>query len=161
MKACEDSNNRHLYLIVLICLSTGSRWSEAESLKRDHVKNNAIQFGNTKSGKRRTIPISEQLFKLIRGHEPENKFRLFGGAVEAFENALDRAKVKVPKGQLTHVLRHSYAVHFTMAGGNIVTLQRCLGHSTIMTTEIYLQYAPDHLEKVVELNPVSQFGFIM
>lgn len=157
IKACEDSENRHLKLIVLICLSTGARFGEAEKLKRGDVKNSGIQLHSTKSGKRRTIPISEVLFKEILGHEPHSKQRLFSGSYDAFKNAIDNAHIDLPKGQLTHVLRHSFAVSFMESGGNIVVLQKTLGHSSITTTQIYLQYAPDHLEQVLDCNPITKF----
>ncbi|MDI9276039.1 tyrosine-type recombinase/integrase [Pantoea sp. EABMAA-21] len=32
---------------------------------------------------------------------------------------------------MSHVLRHSFASHFMMAGGNILVLQRFRGHSDI------------------------------
>jgi len=43
-----------------------------------------------------------------------------------------------------HHLRHRFAVEYLRAGGNIYQLQKILGHSSIKTTEIYLNYlTPD------------------
>ena len=41
-----------------------------------------------------------------------------------------------------HDLRHKFAVDYLRRGGNIYDLQRILGHSSIKTTELYL----DHLD---------------
>ena len=40
-------------------------------------------------------------------------------------------------------------------GGNILTLQKILGHSDLKTTMRYAHMAPDHLEEAVALNPVA------
>lgn len=42
-----------------------------------------------------------------------------------------------------------------MNGGNILALQKILGHSSITMTMRYAHLAPDHLEEAVTLNPVS------
>jgi len=38
-----------------------------------------------------------------------------------------------------HTLRHTFAVNYLKAGGNLYYLQRILGHSSITTTEKYLR----------------------
>ncbi len=50
------------------------------------------------------------------------------------------------------------ASHFMMNGGNILVLQKILGHSTIAMTMRYAHFAPDHLEDAVRLNPLSVCG---
>jgi len=44
-----------------------------------------------------------------------------------------------------HALRHTYASHYVMAGGNIMVLRQLLGHSSVETTQIYAHLAPDYL----------------
>ena len=63
--------------------------------------------------------------------------------------------IELAEGQMTHVLRHTFASHFMMNGGNILVLQRILGHANIKETMIYAHFAPDHLEEAVTLNPIS------
>ncbi len=45
-----------------------------------------------------------------------------------------------------HLLRHSFASHYVMAGGNILALQRILGHSDVKMTMIYAHLQPDFLD---------------
>ncbi|EJG4335402.1 integrase [Salmonella enterica] len=42
-----------------------------------------------------------------------------------------------------------------MNGGSIVTLQRILGHATIMQTMTYAHFAPDYLVDAMKFNPVA------
>ena len=56
---------------------------------------------------------------------------------------------------MTHVLRHSFASHFMMNGGNILTLQKILGHSTLAMTIRYAHLAPDYLDEARKLNPLA------
>ncbi len=56
------------------------------------------------------------------------------------------------------VLRHTFASHFIMNGGNLLTLQKILGHQSIQMTMRYAHLAPDHLNDAVKLNPLNQSG---
>ena len=49
-----------------------------------------------------------------------------------------------------HALRHTFASHFIMAGGNILSLQKILGHSDVKMTLIYAHLAPDFLGDEME-----------
>lgn len=149
LDACDQSANKDLGIIVRICLATGARWSEAQDLKQSQILPGRLTYTQTKSKKNRTVPISERLQKML----PKKRGALFSPAYEAFKAALNRAGIELPKGQRTHVLRHTFASHFMMRGGNILVLQQILGHSTIMMTMRYAHFAPDHLDAAITLNP--------
>jgi len=57
--------------------------------------------------------------------------------------------------QARHALRHTFASHFMMNGGNIITLQRILGHSSLTMTMRYAHLAPEHLQEAKNLNPLA------
>lgn len=59
-----------------------------------------------------------------------------------FKDALDRANIKRVR---FHDLRHTFASHYMMNGGNIYDLQKLLGHKDITTTMKYAHLSPDHL----------------
>ena len=149
--SCEQSTAIDLSIIVKICLATGARWSEAESLKGTQVKDGKITYINTKGKRNRTIPISDKLFNEI----PKKNGSLFTPCYSAFRSAIDRAGIELPDRQLTHVLRHTFASHFMMNGGNILVLQKILGHTDIKMTMRYAHFAPDHFEDAVRLNPLN------
>lgn len=156
----EDGRNKHAYLIAKICLSTGARWSEAEELRISQLQGDLIQYARTKSSKARAVPISNELRKEIENHFDEygSDQRIFSSSCNAFREAIKRAEITLPDGQLTHVLRHTFASHFMQGGGNILSLQRLLGHHTIVMTMRYAHLAPDHLISAVKLNPLARFA---
>jgi len=143
----------HAYWITLLCLSTGARWSEAETLRGEKVRNHRVTYVGTKSGKTRTVPIRADLAARLTDRKPVG--RLFQTAYKIFQRAITDTGIVLPPGQLTHVLRHTFASHFMMNGGNILVLQRILGHQSITMTMRYAHFAPDHLEEAVKLNPVK------
>ena len=146
-----------------VCLSTGARWSEAEELRVSQVKNGQIQFTGTKSGKNRTVPVSDALIAALDAHLGERygkgkavATRFFQYGYGAFREAVDKCGLELPRGQLTHVLRHTFASHFMMNGGNILVLQKILGHSSLVMTMRYAHLAPEHLQEAKTLNPLAR-----
>ena len=71
-----------------------------------------------------------------------------------FRRTMKDVKPDLPDGQATHALRHSFATHFMINGGSIITLQRILGHSRIEQTMVYAHFAPEYLQDAVSLNPI-------
>jgi len=53
-----------------------------------------------------------------------------------------------------HVLRHSKATHLLSAGVNLVYIRDLLGHSSVITTEIYATANPEFLRKAIEKNAI-------
>jgi integrase len=156
----KNSTNPHAYLIAKIAISTGGRWGEVETLTKSQLQNLRIQFANTtKSGKARAVPISDELGQEIELHmseHPTKTERIFESSYAAFLSALARTSIVLPDGQASHVLRHTFASHFMINGGNILTLQRVLGHASLVMTMRYAHLAPDHLQEVLTLNPIAQ-----
>lgn len=149
----EIQGNPSMLNAVDICLSTGSRWREMITLKASNLSPYRIRFTQTKTDKSRTVPISKELYERIY---PED-----GGALFPYDFQkelrliLIRLGFDLPKSQKTHILRHSFASHFIMNGGNILTLQKILGHSDIKQTLGYAHLAPDFLQDAVRMNPLA------
>lgn len=137
-----------------ICLATGFRWGEAQNLHKRHIKNGKILFGDTKGKKNRVIPITAELEQEILAH---GDGQLFTNSEETFRRTINLYSFDVSQGQSTHILRHTFASWFMINGGNILTLQRILGHQSISMTMKYSHLAPDHLQEAVRLNPMTLF----
>lgn len=112
-----------------------------------------------KSGKPRHLPIPTELLPLLREWQPrcpESAEQLlcpvrFNGRWQMAKKApagllrlMATAKVRRPASPW-HALRHTFASHFIMAGGSILTLQRLLGHADVQTTQLYAHLAPDFM----------------
>lgn len=146
------STDKELLLKVKIGLSTGARWSEICNLTASQIKDGRITLIKTKGRRNRSVPITQDLFNEI----PKTKGKLFKCTIsdKYFRKVIDKCDIELPAGQLTHVLRHTFASHFMMNGGNILVLQKILGHTDIKVTMRYAHFAPDHLEEAAILNPL-------
>ncbi|MDH0894413.1 MULTISPECIES: tyrosine-type recombinase/integrase [unclassified Pseudomonas] len=151
----EGCDNPHTEPVTLICLATGARWSEAERLPPASLRSGVVTFSGTKSGKVRAVPIRPDLEALLCNHW--KRYGQFTGCITSFRRALDRTSIELPKGQATHALRHTFASHFMQNGGNILTLQKILGHSSLAMTMRYAHLSPDHLADAIRLGPLSGF----
>lgn len=49
----------------------------------------------------------------------------------------------------------SFTKDLAANGGDILTLQRVLGHSSLVMTMRYAHFSPGHLAEVVKLNPLA------
>ncbi|MFT0141134.1 tyrosine-type recombinase/integrase [Alcanivoracaceae bacterium MT1] len=143
----------HLLPVVKLCLSTGARWSEAIGLTRGQIRSGSVEFVKTKSKRVRTVPISPDLRRDLVAHL--ETYGRFANCRESFVRALVGCGITLPKGQATHVLRHTFASHFMMNGGNILVLQKILGHASLNQTMRYAHLSPDHLREAIALNPLS------
>lgn len=151
-KACEQYGKDHLTTIVKVCLATGARWSEAERLTRSQLSPHKLTFTKTKGKKNRTVPIPQWLYDELSPMQG----RLFRPCYQEFKKMFRLTDIVLSEGQKTHVLRHTFAAHFMMNGGNILVLQKILGHANIRETMKYAHFAPDHLEEAAVLNPIAE-----
>ncbi|MEZ9552095.1 tyrosine-type recombinase/integrase [Vibrio breoganii] len=159
----EKHKLKDMLKIVKLCLATGGRWKEVAEMKRTQLlvsinqttkeESYRVIFTTTKSNKNRVVPISKELYNEIY---QSTSGRLFEqDCYTPFCYILKEKLGKdVPKGQATHILRHSFASHFMMNGGNILVLRDLLGHSEIKMTMRYAHFAPEHLSEAVALNPL-------
>jgi site-specific recombinase XerD len=148
----DSTTNESLPFVVMICLVTGARWSEAEGLLVKNCINQGFQFVDTKNGHSRFVPVEESVFLYIKNRLVQGDFLPCYGA---YRSAFKRSGLKVPAGQLAHILRHTFASHFIMNGGNIVALQKILGHSSLNITLRYSHLSPDYLIQAIQLNPLA------
>ena len=151
----SELHAKQLNHIIKICLATGARVSEAMNLKGSQLSKYKITFSNTKSRKNRTVPISEEFYNEIN---QDNTDRLFTCNYGAIRKGVSDCFTDLPKGQATHILRHTFASYFMINGGNILVLQKILGHADITQTMRYSHFSPSHLQDAVTFNPLANLA---
>jgi site-specific recombinase XerD len=153
-EALGQAKNPDVFLVVRLCLATGARWSEVYKLRPAQIRVNPglVTFCDTKGGKDRSVPVDEELIRELFARLSAGPFK---SCYSAFRSAVKRTGIDLPDGQLSHVLRHTFASHFVQSGGDLLTLQRILGHSSITVTMRYAHLAPNHLDQARKLNPLS------
>jgi site-specific recombinase XerD len=130
------------------------RISEALALSRD-----AVDFDNLlicvragKGGKHRMVPMSFELRKRVwkyatRTQSPQQRFlfetrnhtRMTVRNIQRDFNRLCR-RLRIEGVRTSpHTLRHTFAISYLRAGGNLFYLSKILGHTSVQTTERYLQ----------------------
>jgi integrase/recombinase XerD len=127
--------------IISLLVDTGIRIGELLRLAREDVQEEYI-IVDGKTGQRE-VPISEEARELLLSLVPKGHL-FFGtkgqlgytGAFHIVRKALRRVGVRTNKWG-PHVLRHTFGRQYILAGGDLVSLQRILGHSNISTTRIY------------------------
>ena len=134
--------------------SSGLRVSELVQLKlRDVDLGRGVLSAYGKGGKRRIVPIGEVALAHLEAHlaaQPVPARGSSGGLV--FHSPRGKAwtrqmvwklvgryarSVGLPGHVYPHRLRHSFATHLLAGGADLRTVQTFLGHSDIVTTEIY------------------------
>lgn len=145
----DNSPTSHARIQARLCLATGARWGEVSNLPKNAIRAGKLNLTGTKNGKNRSIPISEELSTLVTAHTP------LTDGMNTFKRAIRKTGLELPRGQMTHILRHTFASHFMMNGGDILTLQRILGHGSIIMTMRYAHLSPDHLKDALYKNPLA------
>jgi integrase len=157
-----------LYAMVATAIYAGLRKGELFGLRWGDISIDRMQITLArsytllpKSGKPRHVPIHPTLARILREWEqrcPATAERLvfpYHNPVTGWEmgqrndmlhlpHYLAAAGCHVPT-KPWHALRHTFASHFMMAGGSILTLQRLLGHASIEQTMAYSHLAPDFM----------------
>lgn len=161
-----------LYPFFVVALHTGLRrgelcglqWSKID-FTRSMIEVSAIRDKHgfrptTKSKKVRFVPMNPIVkATLLKLHESRQNDFVFirpnGTLIPAHHCSRDFKKLQV-KAEIqniigVHGLRHTFASHFMMNGGNIYDLQKILGHSKLEMTNIYAHLSPQHLAKSTEI----------
>ena len=140
--------NPRLWPVVAIALLTGMRRGEILNLTWENIDlaNRRLYILQSKSGLPRELPISPKLALVLDGISP----KAHGLVVDLPVIMLRRLFSVALKGAgiasfRFHDLRHTFASHYVMAGGDLLTLSRLLGHTTTTMTLRYAHLAPDFL----------------
>lgn len=155
-----DVDAQYMLAMVPFLLDTGLRAGETLLAPEQDLGHSVwLPHGSTKSGKGRTVPLTERarecldrilaspVHAMLRdrmGHRTmTSTFKASHWMGLRFRTACDRAKLK---GVTLHTLRHTCASRLVQAGVSLYMVRDWLGHSTITTTERYAHLAPSSMD---------------
>lgn len=137
---------------------TALRWADVD-LERRLIAVHRGRQGTTKSGKVRHVPMLNTLMPLARemALQRDGAELVFPGEVDRNGKRRQRSLVgvRVPFKQAAvraglspalrfHDLRHTFASHWVLDGGDIFRLSKILGHSSVVITQkTYAHLAPE------------------
>ena len=161
--ACKSVNN-HLYLAVVLALSTGARQQEIWDLRWSNVnfETRFITFTETKNDEFRSVPLVELGRELLLEHyriRREDSDIVFPSKKNPavsydFRNPWKKALVIAEVEDFRwHDLRHSCASYLAMNGEQMRTIAEILGHKTLSMVQRYTHLSTEHLtEAMIDMN---------
>ncbi len=143
-KLCDDNKMLSTFKVYE---HTGIRLRELHACDLDITNNGTyIKLQRTKGKRERIIPIPIEVvedFKIaVRGgiYKPNHISKTFSKL---------RDKANISSNKSLHSLRHTFALRKLLELGNIYLVKEMLGHSSVNTTQIYLQFPKGYIKEVL------------
>ena len=145
--------------------ATGMRVTEIISLNVDDI-NLETGYATCRNGKKeRTVPIGNMSLKALKDYmvnarntmiKDENEKALFVNVNgqrltrQGFWKIIKyyKEQAHIEKDITPHVLRHSFATHLLQNGADLKSIQTMLGHSDILSTQVYMQFQDESLKNI-------------
>ncbi len=152
--------NRVVSNMLLFMLNTGCRRTEAFTVKWEDIDLDKrvwlVRADVAKSGKRRSIPISDSALNVINALDTQGKFEyLFinkrtGDRYKCIKTTWNKIRIQagVPHVRL-HDLRHQFASLLVNGGRSLYETQMILGHTDPKVTMRYAHLQADTLNEAV------------
>ncbi len=149
-------------LIVKMLYATGVRISELVNIKKSDIdfdRDTIKVFG--KGAKERIVLIPGELSFVLKVYceQLNDDNRLFELTTRTVQRDIKllASRAGITKHVTPHKLRHSFATHMLQNGGNVVAIQKLLGHTSLNTTQIYTHYNVDDLKDMyAHTHPMSK-----
>jgi integrase/recombinase XerD len=137
--------------LLMTAYATGLRVSELVRLKVSAIDSHRmmVRVKQGKGRKDRYTTLSQRLLCELRSYWREHRSPtyLFPNrkgtpiSIDYAQKTYNRAKLRagIEKGHGIHTLRHCFATHLLEAGVDLRTIQTLLGHTSLLSTERYLQ----------------------
>ena len=162
------ADSKELYLLVLIAISTGARYSEIANLKWSNIdfKSNLFYFMDTKNGENRGVPISSIVLSELKAFSKVRNIKSNYVFAKADSQAIfyfnDRFRNVVKKSNLDdfkfHDLRHTAASYLAMNGASLLDIAEILGHKTLQMVKRYSHFTKKHTADLIERMNTKELG---
>jgi site-specific recombinase XerD len=134
------------YLMLRVLWRTGVRVDELLTITPRDIEpnNNVINVIKAKGGKQRRVHLDAETIKMLSEYVSTQQLPddqpVFTLKQRQVRNIVKRYGSVIGKDVHPHTFRHSYAIHCVRNGWDIRRLQQVLGHSSMATTAVYLQF---------------------
>lgn len=170
LKQCSFTEYK-MWVITNFLLSTGVRQKSLLNIKiRDlDFDSGFINITHTKNRKALIIPMNSDIKKILqeylrhRGGEMDDYLfcNIFGKQLAKstmIHTLLEYNRARGVERAGTHRYRHTFAKKWVLMNGNLVTLQKILGHSSLQMTQNYINLLVSDMKKdVEEFNILREF----
>ncbi|MBU0720471.1 tyrosine-type recombinase/integrase [bacterium] len=142
------------YALILFLYATGARISECLALGRDDIEGEWLHIRHAKGDKERIVPIAKVARDAIDAYL--NAFKYEKDFVWCNYRGERLSRISAFKicqkylGVSPHILRHSYATALIRGGADLRVVQELLGHSSLLSTQIYTHIQKQDLKETVE-----------
>lgn len=160
LRACQESTNPYLYIVVVLALSTGMRRGEIMNLRWEDIDltKGRLTLHQTKNGERRVVPLRGLAYQLLHEHSLNQKQDvglLFPSKDPQkpidlrfpWEKALKKAGVD---NYRFHDHRHSCSSALLEQGASLSELSELLGHKSLACVKRYGHLSETHASNIVE-----------
>ncbi len=142
------------HALILFLYATGLRISECLALRRDDIEGDWLHVRHGKGEKERLVPIAKEAHQRLLDYLMEVPFDSETVWLNYQGKALSRVSAfKITQkylGVSPHVIRHSYATALIVGGADLRVVQELLGHSSLLTTQIYTHIQKQNLKETVQ-----------
>ncbi|MDF1878999.1 tyrosine-type recombinase/integrase [Sulfurimonas sp. SAG-AH-194-C20] len=148
------------YALILFLYASGARISECLSLRGEDIEDEWLHILHAKGEKERIVPLAKVAIKAIQIYKSMMPFESELMWLNYQKNGLSRISAyKITQkylGVSPHVLRHSYATSLITGGADLRVVQELLGHSSLLSTQIYTHIQKQNLKETLEVcHPMS------
>lgn len=162
--AKRSRNSLRDQAIVMLLFDCGLRAGELTGLDLVDVNWDFQQLRvQGKGDKERVVPIGYHTFRALRKYVAQERSKLPGANLspalfmsergtrytyEGLHQMLDRLAAKAGIGRVRpHVLRHTFARAYLRNGGDVFSLQKILGHSSLEMTRRYAELSVEDVKR--------------
>lgn len=143
------------YALLLFLYASGARISECLALELQDLEDSWLRISHAKGEKERIVPLAKVAIKAIEEYIKERPKDTQKVWINYRMQPLSRVSAyKITQkylGVSPHVLRHSYATALISGGADLRVVQELLGHSSLLTTQIYTHIQKQDLKNTVEV----------
>ena len=150
------------YALILFLYASGCRVSELLGVQRRDISEGWLKIRYAKGEKERVVPVApvalDALKSYLEASGVQSSYTWLNYRGEPLSRISAYKIVKKYLGVSPHVLRHSFASALIIGGADLRVVQELLGHSSLITTQIYTHIQRENLADTIKrYHPLKEY----